>query len=93
MPPTEESTIESRVVGTCTTGTPRMYAAAANPARSPTTPPPKAATAQSRPKPMPAMASHISPSTSMDFDPSPAGTTMSLTRNPASESAAFASAR
>ena len=39
------------------------------------------------------MASQISPATSMDFDPSPAGTAMSLTRNPACASASFASAR
>ena len=42
LPPTEESTWASSVVGTCTKSTPRSSIAAAKPARSPTTPPPSA---------------------------------------------------
>ena len=93
LPPTEESTIANSVVGTCTTGMPRMYDAATKPARSPTTPPPKATIAQSRVRPMPASASQISPATTSDFESSPAGTVMSLTRKPAERSDSFAFAR
>ena len=39
LPPTDESSIAIIEVGTCTTGTPRMYVAATYPVRSPTTPP------------------------------------------------------
>ena len=39
------------------------------------------------------MASHTSPATSTDFASSPAGTTMSLTRNPPWASASFAAAK
>ena len=42
LPPTEESTAESIVVGICTYRMPRRYTAAAKPAMSPTTPPPRA---------------------------------------------------
>mmetsp|Transcript_56720 Transcript_56720/g.130414 ORF Transcript_56720/g.130414 Transcript_56720/m.130414 type:complete len:246 (-) Transcript_56720:258-995(-) len=49
LPPMLESTIARTVVGTCTNGTPRMYVAAVNPERSPTTPPPRATTQVSRP--------------------------------------------
>ncbi len=66
---------------------------ATNPAKSPTTPPPKATTAQSRVSPRPAMADQISPATSTDFESSPAGTTMSLTRKPAALSDDFASSK
>ena len=45
FPPTDESTIASSDVGTINSGNPRLYVAAANPARSPTTPPPTATTA------------------------------------------------
>ncbi len=48
LPPTEESTCASRLVGTCTKSTPRRSAAAAKPARSPTTPPPSASTRSRR---------------------------------------------
>ncbi len=44
LPPTDESTWASREVGACTKRTPRRSVAAANPARSPTTPPPSATT-------------------------------------------------
>ena len=80
LPPTEESTMASSDVGACTTVMPRMNVDAVNPARSPTTPPPSATTAQSRPSFKPAIASQISPATSTDFVFSPAGTTISLTR-------------
>ena len=93
LPPTDESTIESNVVGACTSVTPRMYVEATNPARSPTTPPPKATTAQSRPSASCAMASHISLATSTDFVSSPAGTTMSDTRKPADASDSLARSR
>ena len=52
LPPTEESTWASRVVGTCTKSTPRRMVAAAKPARSPTTPPPRATTASVRVRPI-----------------------------------------
>ena len=42
LPPTEESTWASSVVGTWMKSTPRSSTAAAKPARSPTTPPPSA---------------------------------------------------
>lgn len=42
LPPTLESTIAMVDVGTWMKGTPRMYVAATNPTRSPTTPPPSA---------------------------------------------------
>ena len=67
-------------VGACTTVMPRMNVDAVNPARSPTTPPPSATTAQSRPSFKSAIASQISLATSTDFVFSPAGTTISLTR-------------
>ena len=41
-----------RDVGTWMTGIPLMKVAATKPARSPTTPPPRAMTAESRPKPL-----------------------------------------
>ena len=71
--------MDSNVVGTCTTCTPRMYVAAAKPARSPTQPPPSATTTQSRSSANAAMASHTSPITAMDFASSPAGTQISDT--------------
>ena len=48
LPPTELSTWASSVVGICTKPTPRRRIAAAKPARSPITPPPKATTRSSR---------------------------------------------
>src|SRR5260221_496323 len=50
LPPTDESTCASSVVGTWSNATPRWYTAAAKPARSPTTPPPSATTRPSRPR-------------------------------------------
>ena len=42
LPPTDESTCESNVVGICIKLIPLMKVAAAKPVRSPITPPPKA---------------------------------------------------
>src|SRR3546814_8661189 len=61
LPPTEESTIASSVVGGCTQSMPRIQHAAAKPARSPTTPPPSAYTQASRVAPSAASASMASP--------------------------------
>ena len=83
LPPTEESTWASRVVGICTKSTPRRMVAAANPARSPTTPPPRAATASVRVSPASIMASHSSARRAGHLEPSPAGTVWAVTRNPA----------
>ena len=51
LPPMAASTMPRSVVGTCTTGTPRWYAAAANPATSVTSPPPTATTTSARVRP------------------------------------------
>ncbi len=48
LPPTDESTCASSVVGTWTKGMPRWQIAAAKPAMSPTTPPPSAITVVER---------------------------------------------
>ena len=79
LPPTEESTWESRVVGICTKSTPRRTVAAAKPARSPTTPPPRATTASVRVSPAAIMASHSSDSRPAHLAPSPAGTVWAVT--------------
>ena len=73
LPPTEESTIASRVVGSCTKRTPRIQQAAANPARSPTTPPPRATTVASRLAPSAARACMSSAKRASVFSCSPAG--------------------
>jgi hypothetical protein len=52
LPPTAASTIASRVVGTCSTRTPRSQVAATNPARSVTAPPPRPTTASWRSSPI-----------------------------------------
>ena len=49
LPPIAASTWPTSVVGTATHGTPRMYVAAANPARSVVQPPPSPTTVPSRP--------------------------------------------
>jgi hypothetical protein len=77
LPPMEESTQASMEVGTCTTGTPRMYVAATNPARSPTTPPPSATTHVSRWQRCSSIQSSMSALTDRHLDASPAGTTFS----------------
>ena len=58
LPPIAASTMPRSVVGTCTTGTPRWYAAAANPATSVTSPPPTATTTSARVSPQDAHARH-----------------------------------
>ena len=78
------STCARSVVGTWTSAMPRMYVAAQKPARSPTTPPPSAITTEVRSSPPCANSSSSVPARSQDFDGSPAGTTCSLTRTPAS---------
>src|SRR5581483_6024677 len=59
------------VVGTCTTSTPRWYTAAANPAVSPTTPPPSATTASARSRPDDAKWRHSVSTVVSDFSSSP----------------------
>ena len=73
LPPTEESTCASSVVGTWTRCMPRSVTPAAKPARSPTTPPPSATTASRR-----SIRAARSPSTTFAraaklFDASPGG--------------------
>ena len=51
LPPTAASTMPSRVVGTCTTRTPRSQVAATKPPRSVVAPPPNVTTASERVKP------------------------------------------
>src|SRR5262245_61376088 len=51
LPPSDASTIESRVVGNAIQLIPRMYVDAANPLRSPITPPPNAITVLLRSSP------------------------------------------
>ena len=58
LPPTDELTCASRVVGTCTKSTPRRTQAAAKPARSPITPPPSARTRSPRSMRAATIASH-----------------------------------
>ena len=52
LPPTEESTWASSVVGICTKRMPRRTMLAAKPARSPITPPPSATTRSPRSSPI-----------------------------------------
>ena len=85
LPPTEESTIASSVVGSCTKRTPRIQQAETKPARSPTTPPPSASTVTSRLAPASARACMASPKRYRVFSCSPAGMTKVLTCLPASD--------
>ena len=73
LPPTEESTTDSKEVGSCTQGMPRRYREAASPAMSPVTPPPRANTPSDRV--MPFWARQVSSWTrvSVFLDCSPAG--------------------
>ena len=89
LPPTEESTWASSVVGIWTKGTPRRMVAAAKPARSPTTPPPRAATpsVRVRPKFMKSSQSRASWEGFLLF--SPAGTGKKPHSNPAASRLAF----
>lgn len=79
LPPTDESTIANRVVGSCTQSTPRIQQAAAKPARSPTTPPPRANTQASRVAPSAARASMARPNSASVLEASPAASTCSPT--------------
>ena len=58
LPPTEESTCASSVVGICTKRMPRRTMLAAKPARSPITPPPSAITRSPRSRPISSRRSH-----------------------------------
>ncbi len=73
LPPTDESTCASSVVGTCTKGTPRMYRAAAKPVMSPTTPPPSANSTVCRSQPSPSRRSKIRFSVGQSLNCSPSG--------------------
>ena len=93
LPPTELSTWASSVVGICTKPTPRRRMAAAKPARSPITPPPKAITRSSR-----ATFSAISHSTACSSAPqplvfSPGGSASVTAATPAASSPASSAAR
>ena len=63
--------------------TPRSTVAAAKPARSPTTPPPRAATASVRVRPKAIISSHSSASCPGDLELSPAGMVQEAVRKPA----------
>ena len=75
FPPYEASTIERSVVGTLIHSIPRIHVAAANPVRSPVTPPPTAVTTSLRPRPAFAKADHISVTVAIVLCSSPDGTT------------------
>ena len=83
LPPMLESTIASSVVGIATSRTPRCQTAAANPARSPTVPPPTAITIP----PRSICCRSRNPSTfcscSIDFERSLAGMAWMAVFNPA----------
>ena len=83
LPPTEESTWASRVVGICTKSTPRRMVAAAKPARSPTTPPPRATIPSVRVRPKSIIRSHRAESWAAHLVSSPAGRTAAAVSNPA----------
>ena len=89
LPPIAASTIASRVVGTCTTPMPRSQVAAANPAMSPTTPPPRATISEPRSSLRSKAASWIWATVAGVFWSSPA----SITRALAARSAASRLAR
>ena len=75
LPPTEESTCASSVVGICTTAMPRRTMLAAKPARSPITPPPSAITQSRRSSPISSRRSHSPASAAKLFVASPGGRT------------------
>ena len=87
LPPTAASTIASRVVGTCTTATPRSQVAATKPARSVTVPPPTATTASERVKASSPMTLQSRAATVTSLADSLSGTPARWTRSPAAESA------
>ena len=80
FPPTEESTMARRDVGTCTTLHPRRYSAAASPPMSPVTPPPTATTTSSRVSSAAASPSSRSERVERRLCFSPAGNTWSVVR-------------
>ena len=73
LPPTAASTMASRVVGTCTTLTPRSQVAATNPPRSVVAPPPKVTTASERVKPASPSTSQHAAATAAVLAVSPSG--------------------
>ena len=77
------STIASRVVGTCTTAMPRSQLAAAKPAMSPTTPPPRATISEPRSSFWAKAASWISATVAGVFWSSPASISSSWASMPA----------
>ena len=93
LPPTDESTMASRVVGSCTQSMPRIQQAAAKPARSPITPPPRANTQASRRAPSPARASITRLKEARVLEASPAGSTRRVTARPGTWSRSAASTR
>ena len=74
LPPIAASTWASRVVGIWTNSTPRRKQPAANPARSPTLPPPKARTRLSRLPPAASISFQSRSADSIVFAPSPSST-------------------
>ena len=93
LPPSALSTCATTVVGRWTSGRPRSSVAATNPARSPTTPPPRAKTGVSRVTPTPSAQSSASRYVSSDFDASPAATTRGSGCQPPASIAARTSSR
>ena len=73
LPPTAASTMASRVVGTCTTRTPRSQVAATKPPRSVVAPPPTVTTASDRVNPASPSASQQSEATGAVLARSPSG--------------------
>ena len=82
LPPTDESTMASRVVGTCIKQIPLKNTDAAKPAVSPTTPPPRATIASLRVISFSPRKLSILVSVCMDFDFSPLGNTYFITVKP-----------
>jgi hypothetical protein len=85
---TAASTMPSRLVGTCTTRTPRSQDAATQPARSVTAPPPTPTTASVRVKPASPSAAQQLAATSTVLPASASGTSIGSTPMPASVNAA-----
>ena len=83
----------SNVVGTWTKGTPRMYAAAAKPVRSPTTPPPSSISVVPRSHRCSRSASKIRFSVSQSLCCSPSGSVIVITSTPRASSARMSGAR
>src|SRR6478609_10909004 len=79
LPPTAASTIPSRVVGTCTTRTPRSHVAATKPPTSVVAPPPKVTTTSERVKPASPSASQHDTATAAFLARSPSGIGSTMT--------------